>query len=199
MGTGGTVQRRTTELARSIASSFRRRCPGSDPARSCPLSRGMRAEKLVSSSSATTPSSATGRSTWDTAESRRAVRDRVVHERGAGGPLLRALHRLDRHMVLQSARLVAIPWPEALSEFLRRIEGHDLRWWLYGSAALAARGFVIQPGDIDIKVSDPWLAGRLFDDVTVGPVVEMEGWVARRSGFSAMRSSNGSPSRSKTR
>lgn len=90
-------------------------------------------------------------------------------------------------MILQSARLVPVPWEDALLEFVRRVRGTALRWWLYGSAALAVRGLAIEPGDIDINVSDTWLAGRLFDDVLVAPVSEMRGWVAK-SGGRAFRS-----------
>jgi hypothetical protein len=85
-------------------------------------------------------------------------------------------------MVLQSARLVSVPWDEALLEFLRRAEGSDLNWWLYGSAALAVRGIEITPGDIDINVSDAFLAGALFDDLLITPVLELDAWVARRIG-----------------
>jgi hypothetical protein len=84
-------------------------------------------------------------------------------------------------MVLQSARLVPIPWEEALLEFLRRVEGSDLSWWLYGSAALAVRGIEITPGDIDINVSDADLAAEVFDDLLITPVLELEGWIAKRT------------------
>lgn len=85
-------------------------------------------------------------------------------------------------MVLQSARLAPIPWEEALLEFLRRVEGSDLGWWLYGSTALAVRGIEITPGDIDINVSDAELAATIFDDVLITPVLELEDWVAKRTG-----------------
>ena len=85
-------------------------------------------------------------------------------------------------MVRQSAHLVRIPWEEALCEFLRRVDGSGLRWWLFGSAALAVRGIDIAPGDIDVNVSDADLAGSIFDDLLVTPVEELEGWVARRIG-----------------
>jgi hypothetical protein len=85
-------------------------------------------------------------------------------------------------MVLQSARLVAVPWERALLEFLRRTEGSALRWWLYGSAALAVRGIEVRPGDIDVNVSDAYLAGELFDDLLVTPVEELDRWVAKRVG-----------------
>jgi hypothetical protein len=85
-------------------------------------------------------------------------------------------------MVLQRARLVPVPWEEALLVFISRARGSDLRWWLYGSAALAVRSFDVEPGDIDINVSDATLAERIFDDLMVTPTLEMEGWVARRTG-----------------
>jgi hypothetical protein len=85
-------------------------------------------------------------------------------------------------MVQQSARLVPIPWEEALCEFLRRIDGSGLHWWLFGSAALAVRGIDITPGDIDLNVSDADQAGSIFDDLLVTPVEELEGWVAKRIG-----------------
>jgi hypothetical protein len=84
-------------------------------------------------------------------------------------------------MVLQSARLVAVPWNEALLEFLRRVEGSDLSWWLSGSAAFAVRG-IEKPADIDVNVSDAYLAGELFDDLLVTPVEELDRWVAKRTG-----------------
>lgn len=67
-------------------------------------------------------------------------------------------------------------------EYLRRVEGSDVEWWLYGSAALAVRGIEIMPGDIDVNVDDASLAGELLDDVLVTPVEELDGWVARRVG-----------------
>ncbi len=85
-------------------------------------------------------------------------------------------------MIMQKTRAIAVPWQDALIELLGRVESTNLDWWLYGSAGLAVRGFVTEPGDIDIHVSDPWLAGRIFGDVLVTPVLEMENWVAAYSG-----------------
>lgn len=85
-------------------------------------------------------------------------------------------------MVLQSARLVAVPWEDALLEFLGRADGSGLHWWLYGSAALAVRGIAITPGDIDLNVDSADLAGHIFDDLLITPVLDMEGWVAKRVG-----------------
>jgi hypothetical protein len=85
-------------------------------------------------------------------------------------------------MVLQSARLVAVSWDDALLEFLRRVDGSGLHWWLYGSAALAVRGIDVTPGDIDINVNDADLAEQIFEDLLLTPVPELEGWVAKRVG-----------------
>ena len=64
----------------------------------------------------------------------------------------------------------------------RRVEGTELRWWLYGSGALAVRGLDIEPGDIDINVNDSSLAERIFADLLITPVLEMQGWVAEHTG-----------------
>jgi hypothetical protein len=81
-------------------------------------------------------------------------------------------------MVLQKARLVPVPWENALREALRRLEGTDLRWWLYGSVALAVRGFDVDPGDIDLTVDDAAAAGEAFSDLLITPVQELHGWAA---------------------
>jgi hypothetical protein len=57
-----------------------------------------------------------------------------------------------------------------------------MTWWLYGSAALAIRGIAVEPGDIDINLSDCMVMGRIFDDLLVTPVERMHGWVARCGG-----------------
>jgi len=61
-------------------------------------------------------------------------------------------------------------------------EATELKWRLYGSGALAVRGLDIEPGDIDVNVSDSALAGRIFDDLLITPVLEMRGWVAKHAG-----------------
>jgi hypothetical protein len=85
-------------------------------------------------------------------------------------------------MILQRARRVPVAWEAALEEFLRRVSGATLNWWLYGSAALAVRGIPVEPGDIDVRVDDAALAGRLFDDLLVTPVERLDGWVANYVG-----------------
>jgi hypothetical protein len=72
------------------------------------------------------------------------------------------------------------PWEQALEEFLARVEGSGLDWFLYGPRALAVRGIDVDPRDLDFNVSDAYLAGRLFADLLVEPVTKMTGWVADR-------------------
>jgi hypothetical protein len=81
-------------------------------------------------------------------------------------------------MLLQSARLRPVRWVETLGLILKRLDGTSLQWFLYGSAALALRGIEVQPGDLDLWVSDARLAGQIFEDLLVEPVTTMTGWVA---------------------
>lgn len=85
-------------------------------------------------------------------------------------------------MIRQNARLEPPDWETGLAELADRVEGSGLRWWLYGSGALAARGLAIQPGDLDVHVSDAALAGRLMADLLIEPVTRMHGWVADAGG-----------------
>jgi hypothetical protein len=85
-------------------------------------------------------------------------------------------------MVLQKAGRVAVPWETGLLQFLRRVRGTRLSWWLYGSGALAVRGLPIQPRDIDVRVDDAAFAGHLCDDLLVTPVERLDGWVAKYVG-----------------
>lgn len=85
-------------------------------------------------------------------------------------------------MVLQSARLVSVPWQEALHAAVSRLNRSGETWWLYGSAALAIRGIEVQPGDIDLNVSDCELTGKIFDDLLITPVEQLDGWVAHCGG-----------------
>jgi hypothetical protein len=70
----------------------------------------------------------------------------------------------------------------ALEEAISRLETRDLSWWLYGRAALAVRGIEVEPGDIDLNVSDPETTARVFDDLLVTPAVQARTWVARHTG-----------------
>jgi hypothetical protein len=81
-------------------------------------------------------------------------------------------------MIQQSARRRPIAWEYALAEFVDRTQDSGVRWWLYGSAALAVRGIDITPGDLDLAVDNPWLVGTLLDDLLVEPVTRVVNWVA---------------------
>jgi hypothetical protein len=85
-------------------------------------------------------------------------------------------------MVLRTARVTGAPWDDALLEFLRRVDGSNVRWWFYGSVALAVRRIQIEPGDIDINVSDAAPAGGSSTTCWSRPYLDIEGWVARHSG-----------------
>lgn len=103
----------------------------------------------------------------------------------ATGDVERIFARFQAHldlMIRQSARQAPVDWETGLAEFVDRVEGSGLAWWLYGSGALAVRGIDIQPGDLDLAVDDPWLAGRLMDDLLVEPVTDMTGWIADAGG-----------------
>jgi hypothetical protein len=99
--------------------------------------------------------------------------------------LQRVFVNFTRHleeMLLQSAYLRPVPWDRALEEFLDRVHGSGLRWWLYGSAALAVRGVDIEPRDLDFAVDDARYAAALLRDLLVEPPTPRHGWVADMSG-----------------
>ena len=111
--------------------------------------------------------------------------DRFVRRLSATGDVLRTHANFARHlqeMLLQSARQRPVPWWQALEVFLERAEGSRLRWFLYGSGALAVRGIDVEPGDLDFWVDDAQLAGSLFEDLLVEPVTTMTGWIADSGG-----------------
>jgi hypothetical protein len=101
----------------------------------------------------------------------------------SAAPDIERIHEsFSRHieeMVLQSARLTPVRWQQALKEFLRRVEGSGLDWFLSGSGALAVRGIDVSPGDLDFWIEDAQAVGGLLEDLLVEPVTEGSGWVAR--------------------
>lgn len=110
---------------------------------------------------------------------------RFLRRLSATGDVLRTHANFARHleeMLLQSARLRPVPWWQALEVFLERVEGSQLRWFLYGSGALAVRGIDVGPGDLDFWVDDAQLAGTLFEELLVEPVTAMSGWIADSAG-----------------
>jgi hypothetical protein len=81
-------------------------------------------------------------------------------------------------MILQTARVVPVPWERALHAFLDRIEGQAINWWLAGSAALAVRGLALVPRDFDLIVDDEGAQalGMLLLDHLIEPVKPVQGW-----------------------
>lgn len=82
-------------------------------------------------------------------------------------------------MLLQAAGVQPVPWNQTLLSLLTRLDGHDIDWWLLGSAALAVRGLHVTPGDIDLVVSDAgaFYLQELLLDCVVQPVIATPGWV----------------------
>lgn len=114
-----------------------------------------------------------------------AAADRFVRRLSATGDVRRTHANFARHlqeMLLQSARRRPVQWRQALEVFLERVEGSRLRWFLYGSGALAVRGTDVGPGGLDFCVDDAQLAGTLFEDLLVEPVTAMTGWIADSGG-----------------
>jgi hypothetical protein len=99
-----------------------------------------------------------------------------------------AIHaNLARHLneiLEQGTGLRRVDWQGGLTELLRRLDrpGVDMRWFVYGSGALAAPGIDVMPGDLDVWVSDAHGAAELLADLLVEPVTERPGWVAARTG-----------------
>jgi hypothetical protein len=80
--------------------------------------------------------------------------------------------RLIEPWLRQAAGLDEVPWQQALDVVCQRLNGAGVDWWLVGSAALAARGVAVLPGDLDLVVSgaDAGRVGDLLLDGLVEPV-----------------------------
>lgn len=95
--------------------------------------------------------------------------------------LERAYENFARHAwacIQQAAGERPVPWERALADFLARVEGVSIDWWLGGSAALAVRGLSVVPGDFDLIVDDVGahhLSDRLLDCL-IEPVAAVDDW-----------------------
>src|SRR5512133_3329545 len=81
--------------------------------------------------------------------------------------------RLVEDLILAEAGEKAKRWDAALEALLGAIRGHDLTWYLVGSASLAVRGLDVLPGDIDLAV-DADGADQLADllpDALIEPII----------------------------
>jgi len=81
--------------------------------------------------------------------------------------------------VLQAGRTRPVPWDRALIEFMEIVDGQAIDWWLTGSAALAARGVDVVPGDVDLVVvnADAVRLGTLLLDYVYEPVTPVDDWI----------------------
>lgn len=84
-------------------------------------------------------------------------------------------------LILQTARVVPVPWEQALLTFLDLVADEPIDWWLAGSAALAVRGLPIIPRDFDLIVDDEGAhqLGRCLAAYLIEPVIPVQGWFCR--------------------
>ncbi|NLM11917.1 MAG: hypothetical protein GX213_14335 [Clostridiaceae bacterium] len=77
-----------------------------------------------------------------------------------------------------------VPWEDALLDFINKVEGTDIDWWLTGSCATCLRGIDVQPHDIDIMLSskDIDIINDIFGDYIVEPIRSSKGWVVNYFG-----------------
>lgn len=77
-----------------------------------------------------------------------------------------------------------IPWEKALQEFVERMEGTGINWWLAGSCAACIRGIPFEPHDVDIMVDskDIGKISDIFCDYLIEPIVDTDGWVTKDFG-----------------
>jgi hypothetical protein len=77
-----------------------------------------------------------------------------------------------------------ILWEKALLEFVKRLEGTNIDWWLTGSCAACIRGIPLNPHDVDIMISseDVEKLSEIFVDCIIEPIMDTEGWVTKDFG-----------------
>jgi len=94
--------------------------------------------------------------------------------------IYRNFEQYAEEMILQMAGVHSVPWHKSLLAFLQIIESEEIKWWLAGSAALAARGIDIIPHDLDLVVdgASAIKLGELLLDYLVEPVLPSHGWIA---------------------
>lgn len=92
-------------------------------------------------------------------------------------------HHLER-MLTDNLKTTAMDWESSLDKLATMMENHHIRWWLAGSAALAARGINISPQDIDIMTfkSEIGKIQQAFGSHIVEPFHHVTGWVVKGFG-----------------
>ena len=76
------------------------------------------------------------------------------------------------------------PWENGLEEFIKRVGGTKIEWWLTGSCASCIRGIQLNPHDIDIMIDsrDVDAVHSLFIDRIFEPILDTNGWVTKDFG-----------------
>ena len=76
------------------------------------------------------------------------------------------------------------PWEKGFIAFIERVAGHPINWWLTGSCAVCLRGIPLQPHDVDIMVdcADIPIMREIFQDDTLEPILNTNGWVTKDFG-----------------
>jgi len=77
-----------------------------------------------------------------------------------------------------------IPWEKALLEFVKRLDGKNMDWWLTGSCATCIRGIDFNPHDVDIMINSKDIPQieDLFSDRIIEPIIDSAGWVTKDFG-----------------
>jgi hypothetical protein len=94
----------------------------------------------------------------------------------------RVVENWQRHgeeVVLQAAGLSSVPWADALRAFTSAVNGSGTWWFLFGSAALAARGLDAAPGDLDIATDRHGIEAlkEILGEHLLSPVQDTRGWL----------------------
>lgn len=77
-----------------------------------------------------------------------------------------------------------IPWEIALYEFVKKVDGTDIDWWLTGSCAACIRGIKLNPHDVDIMIDSQYInsISDIFVDYIVEPIIDTGGWLTKDFG-----------------
>lgn len=77
-----------------------------------------------------------------------------------------------------------VPWEAALYEFISKIAGSGIDWWLVGSCATCIRGIKMNPHDVDIFIDskDVDKLNELFKDYIIEPIINTNGWLTKDFG-----------------
>lgn len=77
-----------------------------------------------------------------------------------------------------------VPWENALFDFAKMLEKHEVSWWLTGSCAACIRGIEMDPHDVDIMIDskDIMKINEIFKDYIIEPIVDTKGWLTKDFG-----------------